>query len=44
MPADRGDYGSNKPRAIQMPEGMELDELALRELIAAEMGQVPRIG
>jgi hypothetical protein len=28
---------------VRMPEGMELDELALRVLIAAESGQVPHL-
>jgi hypothetical protein len=28
---------------VRMPEGMELDELALRVVIAAETGQVPRL-
>jgi hypothetical protein len=29
---------------IKMPEGMPLDELALRVLIAAETGVVPHLG
>jgi hypothetical protein len=29
---------------VEMPEGMERDELALRILIAAETGQIPRFG
>jgi hypothetical protein len=29
---------------VRMPEGMPLDELALRVLIAAERGQLPRLG
>jgi hypothetical protein len=28
---------------VRMPEGMQLDELALRVLIAARTGQVPRL-
>ena len=28
---------------VRMPQGMPLDELALRVLIAAETGQVPRL-
>ena len=29
---------------VRMPEGMPLDELALRILIAAEIGSIPRLG
>jgi hypothetical protein len=28
-------------RGVEMPEGMERDELALRILIAAELGAIP---
>jgi hypothetical protein len=29
---------------VRMPEGMPLDELALRVLIAAPAGRIPRLG
>jgi hypothetical protein len=29
---------------VRMPEGMPLDELALRFLIAAPAGRIPRLG
>ena len=29
---------------VMMPEGVEIDELALRILIAAEVGSIPRLG
>jgi hypothetical protein len=32
-----------RAEGVRMPEGMPLDELALRVLIAARTGQVPRL-
>jgi hypothetical protein len=30
-------------QGVKMPEGMELDELALRILVAAQTGQIPHL-
>jgi hypothetical protein len=30
-------------QGVRMPEGMELDELALRILVAAQTGQIPHL-
>jgi hypothetical protein len=35
-------HAEHQAEGVRMPEGMPLDELALRVLIAAETGQLPR--
>jgi hypothetical protein len=37
-----GGHAEHQAEGVRMPEGMPLDELALRVLIAAETGQLPR--